>query len=167
MPLRYITRKYMRDFKNVSIFHSVLSCICYVITAGTKNSKSSKDRGNTSKTYSDFWHVQPVQSGKACMHSPLYDWFQGRIQKILITGIQLVHTGEAIRDLKQGRRRWQWKRRWKKWICVLSNLLASIWARSICQMLATFPGVESLRILLGFKKRKENSYVHVLHKTAN
>ena len=26
----------------MSTFHSVLSCICYVITAGTKNSKSSK-----------------------------------------------------------------------------------------------------------------------------
>ena len=34
----------MRDFKNVSIFHSVLSCICYVITAGKKNSKSSKEK---------------------------------------------------------------------------------------------------------------------------
>ena len=72
----------------------------------------------------------------------------------------------SIRDLKQGRRRRQWKRRWKKWICVLSNLLASIWARSICQMQATFPGVEFLRILFRFKKRKKNSssYAHVLHK---
>ena len=53
--------------------------------------------------------------------------------------------------------------------CVLSNLLASIWTRSICQMQATFPGVEFLRILFRFKKRKENSssYVHVLHKTSN
>ena len=36
-----------------------------------------------------------------------------------------------------------------------------------CQMQATFPGVEFLRILLRFKKRKEDSssYVHVLHKT--
>ena len=36
-----------------------------------------------------------------------------------------------------------------------------------CQMQATFPGVELLRILLRFKKRKEDSssYVHVLHKT--
>ena len=34
---------------------------------------------------------------------------------------------------------------------------------------ATFPGVEFLRILLKFTKRKENSssYVHVLHKTSN
>ena len=57
----------------------------------------------------------------------------------------------------------------KKWICVLSNLIASIWTRSICQMQATFPGVEFLRILFRFKKRKENSssYVHVLHKTSN
>ena len=32
-----------------------------------------------------------------------------------------------------------------------------------------FSGVETLRILFRFKKRKENSssYVHVLHKTAN
>ena len=51
MPLSYITRKYIRDFKNVSIFHSVLSCICHVITAGTKNSKSSKDTKNTSETF--------------------------------------------------------------------------------------------------------------------
>ena len=38
---------------------------------------------------------------------------------------------------------------------------------SLCQMQATFPGVEFLRILFRFKKRKENSssYVHVLHKT--
>ena len=38
-----------------------------------------------------------------------------------------------------------------------------------CQMQATFPGVEFLRILLRFKKRKEDSssYVHVLHKTSN
>ena len=36
-----------------------------------------------------------------------------------------------------------------------------------CQMQATFPGVEFLRMLLRFKKRKEDSssYVHVLHKT--
>ena len=55
------------------------------------------------------------------------------------------------------------------WICVLSNFIASIWTRSICQMQATFPGVEFLRVLLRFKKRKENlsSYVHVLHKTSN
>ena len=57
----------------------------------------------------------------------------------------------------------------KKWICVLSNLIKSIWTRSICQMQATFPGVEFARILFKFKKRKENSssYVHVLHKTSN
>ena len=123
-------------------------------------------RKNISKTYNFFWTC--ARSAKwERMHSPLYDWFQGRIQKILITGIQLVHIGEANRDLKQGRRQWQCKHRWKKWICVLSNLIASIWTRSICQMLATFPGVEFLRILFGFKKWKENSYVHVLHKTAN
>ena len=57
----------------------------------------------------------------------------------------------------------------KKRICVLSNLFASTWTRSIRQMQATFPGVEFLRILVRFKKRKENSssYVHVLHKTSN
>ena len=43
----------------------------------------------------------------------------------------------------------------KKWIYVLSNLIASIWTRSICQMQATFPGVEFLRILFRFKKRLE------------
>ena len=44
--------------------------------------------------------------------------------------------------------------------------MASIWTRSICQMQATFPGVELVRILFNFKKRKENSssYVHVLRK---
>ena len=43
----------------------------------------------------------------------------------------------------------------KNLICVLSNLIASIWTRSICQMQATFPGVEFLRILFKFKKKKE------------
>ena len=43
----------------------------------------------------------------------------------------------------------------KKWICVLSNLIASIWTRSKCQMQATFPGVKFLRILFRFKKRLE------------
>ena len=44
--------------------------------------------------------------------------------------------------------------------------MASIWTRSICQMQATSPGVELVRILFNFKKRKENSssYVHVLRK---
>ena len=57
----------------------------------------------------------------------------------------------------------------KKIIYFLSNLIASIWTRSICQVQATFPGVEFLRILFRFKKRKENSslYVHVLHKRSN
>ena len=56
----------------------------------------------------------------------------------------------------------------KKIKYVLSNLIASIWTRSICQVQATFPGVELLRIIFKFKKRKENlSYVHVLHKTSN
>ena len=53
--------------------------------------------------------------------------------------------------------------------CLLSNLIASIWTRSIRQVQATFPGVEFLKILFRLKKRKENSslYVHVLHKTSN
>ena len=57
----------------------------------------------------------------------------------------------------------------KKRICILSNLIVSIWTCSKCQMQVTFPGVEFLRILIKFKKRKENSssYVHVLHKTIN
>ena len=42
----------------------------------------------------------------------------------------------------------------KKLICVLSNLIASVWTRSKFQMQATFPGVEFLRILFKFKKRK-------------
>ena len=60
----------------------------------------------------------------------------------------------------------------KKRICVLSNSVASIWTRSLCQMQATFPG-ENLNSygfqLFKFKKRKENSssYVHILHKTSN
>ena len=40
---------------------------------------------------------------------------------------------------------------------------------NICQMQATFPGVEFLSILFRPKKMKGNSssYVHVLHKTSN
>ena len=45
----------------------------------------------------------------------------------------------------------------KKWFCVLSNLIASIWTRSICQMQATFPVVEFLRTLFRLRKMKENS----------
>ena len=59
--------------------------------------------------------------------------------------------------------------RWKKWICILSNFIASSLSRSICQTCATIPGVEFLRTLSMFiKLRKENlsSYVHVLHKTS-
>ena len=48
-----------------------------------------------------------------------------------------------------------------------SNFISSIWTRSICQIRATFPGVEFLRTSSKFKKIKENllSDVHVLHKT--
>ena len=167
MPLSYITRKYIRDFKNVNSFIQ-FSLVSVML---------SRRAQRTQKALRTEEHIRNLQrfltratSAKwESVHSPLYDWFQGRIQKILITGIQLVHIGEANRDLKQGRRQWQCKHRWKKWICVLSNLIASIWTRSICQMQATFPGVEFLRILFRFKKRKENSssYVHVLHKTSN
>ena len=45
----------------------------------------------------------------------------------------------------------------KKRICVLSILIASLWTRSICQMQATFPEAEFLKILFRIKKRKENS----------
>ena len=58
----------------------------------------------------------------------------------------------------------------KKWICILSNLIASIWTSSICQMRATFPGVELLRILFKLKeelRKNSSSYVHVLHKKWN
>ena len=44
----------------------------------------------------------------------------------------------------------------KKCICVLSNFIASIWTRSICQMQETFRGVEFVKNLFKFKKRKEN-----------
>ena len=76
---------------------------------------------------------------------------------------------ESIRDLKQGRHDGSENVGKKKWICVFSNLIASIWTRSLCQMQATFPGVEFLRILFWFKKRKNksSSHVHVLYKTAN
>ena len=55
----------------------------------------------------------------------------------------------------------------EKRICVLSNLITSIWTLSICQMQATFPGVEFLRILFKFKKRKQNSWWHVHRRTGN
>ena len=57
----------------------------------------------------------------------------------------------------------------KNWNCILSNFIASIWTRSMCQMWAIFPGVEFLRTLSRFKKRKRNSsrYVYVLHKTSH
>ena len=40
---------------------------------------------------------------------------------------------------------------------------------NVCQMQATFPGVEFLSILFRLKTMKGNSssYVHVLHKTSN
>ena len=41
----------------------------------------------------------------------------------------------------------------KKWICVLSNLISSIWTRSLCQMQAIFPRLKFLRILLTGSKR--------------
>ena len=49
---------------------------------------------------------------------------------------------------------------------VLSNLNASIWICLIFQMQGIFPGVEFLRTLSRFKKKKEKllSNVHVLHK---
>ena len=59
------------------------------------------------------------------------------------------------KDLKQGRRRRQWKRRQKKWIFVLSNLIASIMTRSIYQKQATFPGFEFLRIYSGSKRGRK------------
>ena len=43
----------------------------------------------------------------------------------------------------------------KKWICVLSNLIASIWTHSICKMQASFPGVEFLRIFSSSKRGKK------------
>ena len=45
----------------------------------------------------------------------------------------------------------------------------SIWTRAICQMQATFPGVEFLRDFIQVQREEENSswHVHALHKTAN
>ena len=43
----------------------------------------------------------------------------------------------------------------EKRICVLSNLIASVWTRPICQMQATFPGVEFLRIFFKSKRRRK------------
>ena len=45
--------------------------------------------------------------------------------------------------------------------------MVSIWTCSMCRIQVTFPGVEFLRTLSRFKKRKENSSlcVHVLQKT--
>ena len=42
----------------------------------------------------------------------------------------------------------------KKGICVLSNLIASIWTSSICQMQATFPGVEILKEFIQVQKEE-------------
>ena len=57
----------------------------------------------------------------------------------------------------------------KKLICLLTNVIAFIWTRSIRQIQTTFPGVEFFSILSRFKTRKEysTSYVHVLHKTSH
>ena len=57
----------------------------------------------------------------------------------------------------------------KKLICVFSNFIAYIWTLSVCQMYASSPGVEFLRTLFRFKKRKGNSssFVHVLRKTSH
>ena len=49
----------------------------------------------------------------------------------------------------------------KKLICVLSNLIASTKTRSICQMQATFPGVEFLKTLFNFiqVQKEEGKFV--------
>ena len=53
--------------------------------------------------------------------------------------VEDVHRWDAvIRDLKQWRRQRQWKRHLKNWVWVLSNLIASIWTLSICQMQGDF-----------------------------
>ena len=55
----------------------------------------------------------------------------------------------------------------KKWICILSNFIASISGPpSTCQMWPISRRVDFLRTLSTLKKRMENSssYVHVLHK---
>ena len=45
----------------------------------------------------------------------------------------------------------------KKWICIVSNLIASIWTHSICQMQATFPGIEFFSSKRGRKIRHHMS----------
>ena len=55
----------------------------------------------------------------------------------------------------------------KKWICVLSNLIASIWTRWICQMQATFPGVEFLRTFSASKRATNVSGDHCTTTTWN
>ena len=42
----------------------------------------------------------------------------------------------------------------KKWIWVLSNLIASVWTRSICQMQATFPGGWILKDFIQVQKEE-------------
>jgi len=94
----------------------------------------------------------------------LHGTFTRRNQKTIMKTAVKLSSGTLSNDDDDGSENFA-----KKRICVLSNLIASVWTRSICQMQATFPGVEFLRILFKFKKRKENSssYVHVLHKTSN
>ena len=57
----------------------------------------------------------------------------------------------------------------KKWIRATSNLIAFIPTRSIRQMLAHFSGVEFLKAVSNFRKRKRKSLscVHVLDKAWN
>lgn len=54
----------------------------------------------------------------------------------------------------------------KKWTNISSIFIGSIWTRYIGRMLAISPGVEFLRSLPSFKKRKKHSssYVRVLHR---
>ena len=82
--------------------------------------------------------------------------------------VTLVVKAINIRDLKQGRPR-QWKRRSKKLIWVVSNLIESIWTGSICINAGDFSWSWILKDFIQVQKEEENSsaYVHVLHKTSN
>ena len=82
--------------------------------------------------------------------------------------VTLVVKAINIRDLKQVRPR-QWLRRSKKLICVVSNLIVSIWTRSICINAGDLSWSWILKDFIQVHKEEENSsvYVHVLHKTSN
>ena len=84
--------------------------------------------------------------------------------KIIVTNCSVQH------HLKQQRRRTKaTKTSLKKWIRATSNFIPFIPTRSICQMMANFCGVEFLKTVSKFRKRRGESLscVHVLDTTWN